>query len=157
MGTDDTEARSDHRARSRMRRGAVRTAVLAVLLEKAGYGYEVIQALDEKSRGSWRPSPGSVYPTLRTLEQEGLVRSDERGGKRVYEITPAGRREANQRLQEAGRAPWDTGGPDTRGYFRGVGVAYQQVLTTGTPAQIERAIGILKEARRELYLVLAED
>lgn len=157
MGSDVTEGQQNGRARFRVRRGEVRTAVLAILAEKPGYGYEVIQALDDKSRGTWRPSPGSVYPTLHVLEEEGLVRSQERDGKRVYEVTKAGREEAARRLEEAGRPPWDTGGPDIRGHFRAVGLAYQQVLAAGSHEQIERALEILKDARRELYLLLADD
>ena len=67
----------------RMRRGEVRTAVLAVLAERPGHGYDIIQSLEEKSGGAWRPSPGSIYPTLQQLEDEDLVRSSEREGKRT--------------------------------------------------------------------------
>ena len=74
-----------------MRRGDIRTAVLAILAEEPGHGYDVIQRLEEKTAGAWRPSPGSVYPTLQLLEDEGLVRSVERDGKRVFEITDQGR------------------------------------------------------------------
>ena len=74
----------------RMRRGDIRTAVLAILAEEPGHGYEVMQRLEEKSGGAWRPSPGSVYPMLQLLEDEGLVRSTERDGKRVFEVTDAG-------------------------------------------------------------------
>src|SRR5438445_13537185 len=100
--------------RHRRKRGDVRTAVLAVLAEGPGHGYEVIQALEEKSGGRWRPSPGSVYPTLQQLEDESLVRSDEREGKRVYEITDEGRVEAERRLAEGGK-PGEDDGPDVRG------------------------------------------
>src|SRR4029077_20476671 len=81
----------------RMRRGDIRTAVLAVLTEAPGHGYDVMQNLEDKSGGAWRPSPGSVYSTLQLLEDEGLVRSTERDGKRVFEITDAGRAEAADR------------------------------------------------------------
>src|SRR3954449_9238200 len=74
----------------RMRRGDIRTAVLAVLSEEPGHGYDVIQRLEDKTDGSWRPSPGSVYPMLQLLADEGLARSVERDGKRVYELTDAG-------------------------------------------------------------------
>src|SRR5438445_7205208 len=97
--------------RHRRKRGDVRTAVLAVLAEQPGHGYEVIQSLEEKSGGAWRPSPGSIYPTLQLLEDEGLVRSEERDGKRVYEVTDAGREESAKRLEDAGGPPWKTGGP----------------------------------------------
>jgi DNA-binding PadR family transcriptional regulator len=89
-----------------MRRGDIRTAVLAVLAEEPGHGYEVIQAIEEKSGGAWRPSPGSVYPTLQLLEDEGLARSTEQDGKRVYQLTETGLAEAAKRVEEAGGPPW---------------------------------------------------
>src|SRR3954469_9466203 len=102
--TDETgggRRRRRGHSHGRMRRGDVRTAVLAVLAEQPGHGYEIIQAIEEKSGGSWRPSPGSIYPPLQQLEDEGLVRSVEREGKRVFEITEEGHAEAMRRLEEA--------------------------------------------------------
>src|SRR6476661_9381534 len=96
--------------RGRMQRGDIRTALLAVLAEEPGHGYDVIQRLEEKTAGAWRPSPGSVYPTLQLLEDEGLVRSVERDGKRVYAISQAGRDEAARRVEEAGGTPWELAG-----------------------------------------------
>ena len=74
----------------RMRRGDIRTALLTALEDGPAHGYELISRLEEKSDGMWRPSPGSVYPTLQLFEDEGLVRSEQRDGKRVYELTDAG-------------------------------------------------------------------
>src|SRR5262245_37552338 len=91
----------------RMRRGDIRTAVLAVLSEEPGHGYDVIQRLEDKTGGAWRPSPGSVYPTLQLLADEGLAQSVERDGKRVYELTPAGHAETERRIEEAGGTPWE--------------------------------------------------
>ena len=88
-----------HRRGGRMRRGEIRTALLVVLAEAPGHGYEVMQRLEEKSGGVWRPSPGSVYPTLQLLEDEGLVRSTERDGKRFYELTDVGRADATRRTE----------------------------------------------------------
>ena len=84
--------------------------MLAVLTEGPGHGYDVMQKLEEKSEGAWRPSPGSVYPTLQLLEDEGLVRSTERDGKRVFEITDAGKAEerpsaSNRPAVLRGRSP----------------------------------------------------
>jgi DNA-binding PadR family transcriptional regulator len=140
-----------------MRRGDIRTAVLAVLAEQPGHGYEVIQSLEEKSGGAWRPSPGSIYPTLQLLEDEGLVRSEERDGKRVYEVTDAGREESAKRLEDAGGPPWKTGGPDFRGLIGGIAMAYKQVQMAGSSTQVEQATEILRDARRQLYRLLAED
>jgi DNA-binding PadR family transcriptional regulator len=148
--------------RFRMRRGDIRTALLAALLDGPGHGYDVIQKLEEKSGGGWRPSPGSVYPTLQLLEDEGLVRSTERDGKRVFEITDAGRAEADRRIEEAGGTPWEVAGTESQraGEFReaigGLAMAFKQISMVGTPAQVEQAVGILRDARRQLYQILAE-
>jgi DNA-binding PadR family transcriptional regulator len=142
----------------RMRRGDVRTAVLAILAEQPGHGYEIIQAIEEKSGGSWRPSPGSIYPTLQQLEDEDLVRSVEREGKRVFELTDEGRTEAERRLEEAGRPPWDDAdGPDFRSNVKLLFLAYKQVMMAGNPAQVERANEILADARKQMYRLLADD
>ena len=99
------------RGRGRMRRGDIRTAVLAVLSEEPGHGYDVIQRLEDKTEGSWRPSPGSVYPMLQLLADEGLARSVERDGKRVYELTDAGRAETQQRIEDCRRHAVGSGEP----------------------------------------------
>jgi DNA-binding PadR family transcriptional regulator len=146
-----------------MRRGDIRTAVLAILAEEPGHGYDVIQRLEEKHSGAWRPSPGSVYPTLQLFEDEGLARSVERDGKRVYEITDTGRAEATRRVQEAGGTPWEIAGQnDTavgefRNAVRQLVVASRQVSASGNQQQVERMLEILKRARKEIYTMLAED
>src|SRR4051795_9788545 len=89
----DGERWEGRRRGGRMRRGDIRTALLSVLVEEPGHGYDLIERLEEKTSGAWRPSPGSVYPTLQLLEDEGLAKSGERDGKRVYEITDEGRAE----------------------------------------------------------------
>jgi DNA-binding PadR family transcriptional regulator len=151
------------RGRGRMKRGDIRTAVLAVLTDDAAHGYEIIQVIEARSEGAWRPSPGSVYPTLQLLEDEGMVRSTEREGKRVFEITDAGRTEAAERIEQAGGAPWDAAslaGGRHGELKRAVGqlmLAARQVGATGSPDQVERAAALLSEARKGLYGILAED
>lgn len=145
----------------RMRRGDIRTALLAVLTEGPGHGYDVIKTLEEKSGGAWKPSPGSVYPTLQLLEDEGLVRSSEREGKRVYEITDEGRAEAARRIEEAGGTPWELVEKANAGsgdLHRGIGlllVAVKQLAMVGTPPQLEQASEIVNDARKKLYQLLA--
>jgi DNA-binding PadR family transcriptional regulator len=160
--------RGRHRGRDgrfggpRMRRGDIRTAVLAVLTEGPGHGYDVMQNLEEKTAGAWRPSPGSVYPTLQLLEDEGLVRSTEREGKRVFEITDAGRAESAERIEQAGGTPWEIAGKgkgknrDARDAFGQLALAYKQIATIGSPEQVDRALEIMNEARKKLYQLLAE-
>ena len=148
----------------RMRRGDIRTALLAVLAEGPGHGYDVIQTLEQKSDGVWKPSPGSVYPTLQLLEDEGLVRSTEQDGKRVYEITPAGREEAERRIEAAGGTPWDLaaqgGGSAAGNLMRAVAamhVAAKQLVVVGNAEQLEQAAAIVTDARKKLYGLLAAD
>jgi DNA-binding PadR family transcriptional regulator len=148
--------------RGRMRRGDIRTALLAVLSEGPGHGYDVMQNLEEKSGGAWRPSPGSVYPTLQLLEDEGLVRSAERDGKRIFEITDAGREEATRRIEDAGGTPWELDGrnraksTELREAVMSFHMAFKQIAMVGTPAQLEQATEIVRDARRRLYQLLAD-
>ncbi len=144
----------------RMRRGDIRQALLRALVDGPAHGYEVIRRLEESSGGLWRPSAGSVYPTLQLLEEQGLLTSREEGGKRVYELTDQGRAEVDS--QSAGGMPWEGQDP-TSGRFalrKGVGqlfLAAQQVAMAGDESRVERATEILKEARQKLYQLLAED
>ncbi len=146
-----------------MRRGDIRTAVLAILAEEPGHGYEVIQRLEEKTNGAWRPSPGSVYPTLQLLADEGLARSIERDGKRVYELTATGREEAAQRIEDAGGTPWELDRRadgqigEFRDALRQLITAATGVIKSGNAEQITRTNEILKRARKEIYAMLAED
>jgi DNA-binding PadR family transcriptional regulator len=149
-------------AGKRARRGDVRTAVLAVLAEKPLHGYDVIRDLEERSGGAWSPSPGSIYPTLQMLEDEGLVVGEEHDGKRVYSLTDAGRKELDERRERSGGAePWDVGGVPERflklreAGFQLVGAA-MQAARAGDAAQVDKVTEILSEARRKIYEVLAK-
>ena len=75
--------------RSRARRGDVRAAILLLLAEEPRNGYGLMQEIEHRSEGAWRPSPGSVYPALAQLEDEGLIASDERAGARTSSPTRA--------------------------------------------------------------------
>lgn len=146
----------------RVRRGDVRLAVLRLLQEQPMHGYQVIQELAERSEGAWRPSAGSVYPTLQMLADEGLVVSEETGGKKVFRLTEAGVAAAAEAAGE-GPAPWEEfGGPPegVTGYHESMAKlarAAVQVGRTGTPDQVKAAGDALDEARRKLYGILAED
>ena len=146
--------------RRRMRRGDIRRAILATLLEEPAHGYEVMRRLEARSGGIWRPSPGSVYPTLQMLEDEGLVRSEERDGTRVYELTETGKSEA-ETDEGAGGHPWERGDSSGMQALRqatfATMAAARQVSATGSPEQIEQATAIVDGARRELYRLLAGD
>ncbi|WP_322760096.1 PadR family transcriptional regulator [Frankia sp. Cr2] len=146
----------------KVRRGDVRAAILALLAEAPMHGYQMINELAERSQGAWRPSPGSVYPVLALLTDEGLVRAEENDGKRVFHLTDAGRAHTDARAGEP--RPWDTaaaaadeGLTDLRSLAFGVGAAVMQVAQAGSDAQIKAAQGILTDTRRALYRILADD
>jgi DNA-binding PadR family transcriptional regulator len=144
-----------------MRRGDIRQALLWALLDGPAHGYEVMRRLEERSGGLWRPSAGSVYPTLQLLEEQGLLTSREEGGKRIYELTDEGRAEIE--AQTAGGPPWETaedaasGRHALRGALVQLHMAAKQVAMAGDEARVERATAVLKEARQKLYQLLAED
>ena len=142
-----------------VRRGDVRTAILALLAEEPMHGYQIIGQLGERSGGVWRPSAGSVYPTLQQLEDEGLVKGEEREGRTVYSLTDSGKTAAEQASK--GPLPWNMPGAAEAvglfGLFHPLGVAVAQVSQVGSEETIEKARAILIEARRSLYRLLAED
>jgi DNA-binding PadR family transcriptional regulator len=149
------------RGRGRARRGDVRLALLRLLAEEPRNGYQLMQTIEERSDGRWRPSPGSVYPTLSQLEDEGLVRSSESEGARHFEITDAGREHLETRADEP--APWDSGDESFPPIHEfgplviGIGKAAWQVATVGDESQRQRAVETLTETRKALYRILAED
>ena len=144
----------------RARRGDVRSAVLTLLGEKPMHGYEMIQELEERTGGRWRPSAGSIYPTLQLLEDEGLVRAEEVEGKRVFDLTDAGRERLADRADSA--PPWEQGEADRSLYhqfgneIRSLTDAASQIARTGDEAQLKEMVEILAEARKRLYRMLAD-
>jgi DNA-binding PadR family transcriptional regulator len=153
--------RGRHRGR-KARRGDIRTAALLLLAEEPRNGYQIMQEIAERSEGVWRPSPGSVYPTLQQLEDEGLVRSQESDGQRLLELTDAGRTALEGRAPDA-PAPWvemaTASGAHTLelgSLVRQIGMATMQVGQVGTDAQVQEARKILTDSRRSLYRILAE-
>ncbi|NBM16437.1 PadR family transcriptional regulator [Streptomyces sp. GC420] len=147
--------------RGRARRGDVRASILALLKDRPMHGYEMIQEIAERSGGAWKPSPGSVYPTLQLLEDEGLIASESDAGKKLFTLTESGRAAAgagpDAPWEEAGRGiDWETVN-DIRQAGFGLMEAFGQVWKTGTPDQRQKAITVINEARKKLYLILAED
>ena len=145
----------------RQRKGNVRAAVLALLAERPMHGYEMIQEIGRRTDGLWRPSPGSVYPTLQLLADEGLVAStEEAGGKKLFTLTEPGQAEA---AKLEGVPPWqqvndevDLHAAKLRTASRHLGAAMQQMAHAGTREQQNRAVEVLNEARRKLYAILGE-
>ncbi len=144
----------------RARRGDVRSAILRLLSEQPMHGYQIIQELSGRSEGMWRPSAGSVYPTLQLLEDIGLVASEESDGKRVFRLTDEGR-SAVAAIGDA-RAPWDTAAEagsanelrEATGKLFG---AVRQLAGTATDEERSAAAAILTEARKKIYAILAAD
>jgi DNA-binding PadR family transcriptional regulator len=148
--------------RRRANRGDVRTAALLLLAEEPRNGYQIMQELEERSEGMWRPSPGSVYPALQQLEDEGLIRSEEAEGRRLYHLTDTGRAFVAERPEDQ-PAPWETftdnvsdQHAETGALMRDVGMAFVQVLQAGSEAQVAEAGKVLAETRRSLYRILAD-
>ena len=153
------------RGGSRRRRGDVRLAMLLLLkAEGAANGYQLMQGLEQRSEGRWRPSPGSVYPALSQLEDEGLIRSTQREGEsgRSFELTDAGIAHLEQYGEH--KPPWeaDEGDADNprmalRNAMIATGKAAWQVAHDGDAEQTARAVEILAETRKALYRLLAGD
>ncbi len=147
--------------RGRARRGDVRASILALLKDRPMHGYEMIQEIAERSGGAWRPSPGSVYPTLQLLEDEGLIESASEGGKKLFTLTEEGRAEADGGPD----APWEEAGRgvdweslhEIRQAGTGLVEAFRQVWSTGNAAQRDKALTVVNEARKKLYLILADE
>jgi len=141
-------------------RGDIRATILALLAEEQMHGYQIIQEVTERTGGAWRPSPGSVYPTLQQLEDEELVRTVHTDGRRVFELTDAGREQA---AALPSQTPWASAGDgdDDLAALRDLAFqllgATRQVALAGSAKQIESAQAILREARRGIYQLLAED
>ncbi len=144
------------------RRGDIRTAALLLLAEEPRNGYQIMQEVQERSEGVWSPSPGSVYPALAQLEDEGLIRTEESEGRKLFAITDAGREVVEERGSDR-PAPWeqmsDEFSPKAHQLgrlMRDVAYAFAQVMRTGSESQITRAGEVLTTARRDLYRILAD-
>jgi DNA-binding PadR family transcriptional regulator len=146
--------------RGRAQRGDVRTAVLLLLAEQPMHGYQLMQAITERTSGAWEPSPGAIYPTLSQLEDEGLLDTLAQGGRKLATLTDAGR----AYLQARGETLPDpfaeftarcTGSSELRDALEQLRDPVRQ-LTRGDAQQVQAAQRVLTEARRSLYLILAE-
>jgi DNA-binding PadR family transcriptional regulator len=144
-----------------VRRGEIRPLILAVLRQKPMHGYEVISELEQQSGGRWRPSAGSVYPTLQQLADEGLVTSTEVDGRRTYTLTDEGQKAAA--ADTGARSPWteseadDEGQPDVMRLLAQLAGAVVQVGKIGSPRARSEATRVLTDARKQMYRLLSED
>ncbi|MCU1480903.1 MAG: PadR family transcriptional regulator [Subtercola sp.] len=153
----------EKRVGTRVGRGEVRSAVLALLAEQPMHGYQIIHEIEERSGGSWKPSAGSVYPTLQLLADEGLITAEESNGRKIYALTEAGREEvAGAETSES--SPWDSTTTSDNTRFTALpkaglelAQAAAQVARTGSAEQVQQAVTALDEARKRLYSILAQD
>lgn len=157
---EDLRTGFERRVGPRMGRGDVRAAILALLAEEPMHGYQIIHEIEKRSEGGWKPSAGSVYPTLQLLADEGLVQAHEADGKKTYSLTDSGTEEA-----KASRpAPWEStsmwdSARSTVLPKAGAKLAQAavQVARGGNPEQVEEAVAVIDEARRKLYAILAKE
>jgi DNA-binding PadR family transcriptional regulator len=146
--------------RAALRRGRVRLLILAVLHDQPMHGYQVIQELEARTGGRWRPSAGSIYPTLQQLEDEGLIRGEEIEGRKTYSLTNYGRAAAEE--SPIARHPWfdkTEGGEmvDLRRLGVQLIAAVLQVRKMGSTEAQRQARDILIDSRRRMYRLLADD
>src|SRR4051794_36564768 len=142
--------------RGRAPRGDVRAAVLQLLAEEPMHGYQLMQAIAERSGGRWTPSPGAIYPTISQLEDEGLVTVTAESGRKLVTLTDAGREQVEAFRASANPFAGFETGPDLRANLEQLHHAVRQVGRTGSEAQRAAAADILEQARRSLYLLLAD-
>ncbi|MGV8964733.1 MAG: PadR family transcriptional regulator [Cellulomonas sp.] len=141
-------------------KGDVRAAVLQLLGESAAHGYQLMQLISERSEGVWRPSPGTIYPVLAQLEDEGLVEVTREQGRKLATLTDEGRAYVREHTEELGD-PFgalreEVGNRvDLRGPVEELASAVRQLARSGNADQQEAARTVLREARRSLYLILA--
>lgn len=146
----------------RAKRGMIKAAVFAALTEGPMHGYQIMQRIQDLSGGAWRPSPGSVYPTLQEFEDRDLVTSEEVEGKRVYALTETGAAEADKLRDTEGKLPWMTAEGPTGTRMRlkqaigGLAAAARQVGMSGSDEDVEKTLEILADARKRIYGLLAE-
>jgi DNA-binding PadR family transcriptional regulator len=157
---EDLRSKIEKRVSTRMGRGDVRSAVLALLTEQPMHGYQIIREIEERTDGSWKPSAGSVYPTLQLLADEELISAQESNGRKTYTLTEAGRAEAEA---PGASAPWEANGPREGAKMSALpkaGIdlaqAVSQVGRSGSTEQVEQTIAILEDARRQVYGILAK-
>lgn len=164
LGDPGSRGRGSHRRRYRARRGAIRLAVLALLAEESRNGYQMIQELTDRTDGVWNPSPGSMYPALAQLTDEGLVEPTEESGQRIYQLTEAGREAAAQITVP----PWETvaaSGQDEPHRdsnplwheFGQLGIAVRAASATEDVDLIDNAVRAVATARREIYAAMSEE
>ena len=145
------------------KRGDVRAAILTLLAEEPRNGYQIIQEVEERTEGVWKPSPGAVYPALQQLVDEGLISGSEESGRKIYQLTDEGRAYVAEHGDELS-TPWADRTAEVDGSIADLfkeaaqmGAALMQVVHAGNDEQVAQARRLIATTRRRLYGLLAED
>jgi DNA-binding PadR family transcriptional regulator len=153
----------------RAERGAVRYLILDAIRTQPRHGYDIIQAIEEKSHGAYKPSAGVVYPTLQMLEEMRLTHVVEQGDRKVYELTPEGRVELEAHDDEVAEfyeghedAAWDVPAEEVARVMKRIGLlirAFKRGARRGAlrPARIRKMLTVLDEALNKLQALIGED
>lgn len=156
------------KAGRKLRRGILKFVVLKFLAESGRHGYDLMRLFAEKG---WRPPrPGSIYPILNALEEEGFVTSRTEGERRVYEITEKGRRHLHEHASHAGEffenffeddAPESEAQPTPNSALREAAERLMQAIgqigASSKPETVERVQELLNKTRKEIYTLLAQE
>ncbi len=146
----------------RAQRGDVKAAILSLVKEAPRHGYDIIVEIEQRSNGAWKPSPGSIYPTLQVLEDQGLLSGSDSDGKRIYSITDLG----NEFLENlpGGGVRWEQfqegpfgGVTELRDRMFQLGAAVMQVAASGEREQAEAVVKLLGETKKKIYRILSGD
>ena len=157
--------RRRHGGRSRAGRGDVRITILILLDEGPANGYQLMQEIEQRTNGQWKPSSGSIYPALQQLEDEDIVQTTEGEGRKMFALTEQGKTYVRENRAKW-TAPWENmeedEGPSEetvriREIIAQLAMAYMQVIQVGTDSQRAEASRVLVGARQALYRILAGD
>lgn len=143
----------------RNRRGDIKYILLELLAEGSSHGYDLIKAMENRSSGFRRLSPGSVYPTLQMLEEGGYLTSESVSGKRVYTITDAGRallaeRQSSPESRNLRDLPPELS--ELRDAATELSAVVMQVARSGNAARMSRVRELLAQTQRAIHAMLAE-
>jgi DNA-binding PadR family transcriptional regulator len=144
----------------RARKGDVRSAILSLLAEAPASGYGLMKAIADKTQDAWRPSPGSIYPTLAQLVDEQLIEpTDPTAARSDFRLTETGQAYLAEHAEQIAAA-WNVDADDETGQLRGSAMklmgALRQFGADASPEQRQRAVEKVDQLRRDLYAILGE-